>query len=573
MTLFLAILPIVLLIAAVVSPWPRRWMPVPASIALPAVALLAYVLQLVYFRAGRPLAADAAQVGFHPARLIHAAMIDGVLSSLTPLAIVFGAILLFKTMDKSGAMGVLSARLRTLSPDPVAQVMLIAWAFSFLIEGLSGFGTPAALAAPILVGLGFPPIRIAATCLIMNSVPVAFGAVGTPVWFGLGELGLSQEELLAVGFKAAIINASAALVVPALALLVVLPWRIIRPRLPFVFLVTFATVLPFILVSRWSTEFPSIIGGLTGLFIAVAAARARVGLPRSSASPESPMGSSPSSISLQRAAMPLLAVVVILAVTRIEPLGIRALLTSEAHAMSISLGWLGELWLSPALVVGLRNILATDVSWRMPLLYVPFILPFVAVALAAVPLLRMPRPAVAQAWRETLGRLVRPAVALVGALMLVKMIMLGGEGAPAMIMGRAMADAAGLVGPGAWPHFAPLLGALGSFFSGSNTVSNLTFGPVQDAVAQNLGLNRTTVLALQTAGGSMGNMVCIHNIVAVAAVLGIADRAGQRGEPAAGAPADAAPAGIAAILRLTAGPMAVYALIAAVVAGILAVVA
>jgi lactate permease len=106
---------------------------------------------------------------------------------------------------------------------------------------------------------------------------------------------------------------------------------------------------------------------------------------------------------------------------------------------------------------------------------------------------------------------------------------------------------------------APLLGALGSFFSGSATVSNLTFGPVQHAIAERLGLDPIRVLAMQTAGAAMGNMVCIHNIVAVAAVLGVRRAAADEGATSAADPSGS-------ILRLTIGPMLVYALCAALVA-------
>lgn len=211
MTLVMAILPIALLVAVMTLTWPRRWLPLPAHVALPGVAVLAYALRFL-----QPV--DTA----HP--LIHAAVVDGLLSSLTPLAIVFGAVLLFKTMDKSGATAVLSMRLRELTPDPIAQLMLVGWAFSFLIEGLSGFGTPAALAAPILAGLGFPALRVAAMCLIMNSVPVSFGAVGTPTWFGLGGVDLAAGELGEIGWRTALVHAAAAPFIALLALRVVAPW-------------------------------------------------------------------------------------------------------------------------------------------------------------------------------------------------------------------------------------------------------------------------------------------------------------------------------------------------------------
>lgn len=553
MTLVMAILPIALLVAVMTLTWPRRWLPLPAHVALPGVAVLAYALRFL-----QPV--DTA----HP--LIHAAVVDGLLSSLTPLAIVFGAVLLFKTMDKSGATAVLSMRLRELTPDPIAQLMLVGWAFSFLIEGLSGFGTPAALAAPILAGLGFPALRVAAMCLIMNSVPVSFGAVGTPTWFGLGGVDLAAGELGEIGWRTALVHAAAAPFIALLALRVVAPWAQIRRRLAFVLLVVAASVGPYVLAARFTVEFPSIVGGLAGLIGAAVLVKWRVGLPSTAepsampaaATPASGTPTAAASMSLARAIMPLAATVVLLAVTRIDALGLKALLNADATAASAPIPGVGEAWVSSALVVGLRDILGTDADWRMPLLYVPFIVPFVVVALAAIPVLRMPRTAARSAWAETFTRLARPAIALAGALVLAKVMTAGGEHSPVTQIGLALADATGR----SWPFFAPLLGALGAFFSGSNTVSNLTFAPIQAAIAGTLGLDRATVLALQSAGGAMGNMVCIHNIVAVGAVLGLSEtRPAERGPGEGGGE-------VASILRLTIGSLVVYAVIAAAMAGI-----
>lgn len=567
MPLTLSILPVALLILLMTSPRPRRWLPLPAHVALPLVALLAYGLQLFYFAPGQNHPQEGIQAWSN--RTVHAAAIDGLLSALTPLAIVFGAILLFKTMEQSGAMNVVTAGVRALSPDPIAQLVLVGWSFSFLIEGLSGFGTPAALAAPILVGLGagrFSPLRIAAMCLVMNSVPVSFGAVGTPTWFGLGEVGLTPGELLETGWRTAIIHSVAAPVIVLLALRIVVPWSLVRARWRFILFAVVTSVGPYLTAARFSVEFPSIVGGLCGLVGAGFFARGGIGLPplapaTHAGTPEVAQTTGPK-MSLLRASMPLWATVLVLAVTRIDALGIKSLLTSDAGEAGLRLGSLGRVWISPSLVVGLRDILGTSTAWRMPLLYVPFILPFVAVSLLAIPVLRMRPPMVRGAWTQTVLRLTRPAIALVGALVLVKMMMAGGADAPTMRMGRAMAAAAGE----AWPYFAALLGALGAFFSGSSTVSNLTFAPIQAAIARDLDLHVPTVLALQSAGGAMGNMVCIHNIVAVAALLGLVERrSGSARTPPPGTE-DENDTGVAAVLRMTFGPMLVYALIAGGVA-------
>lgn len=118
--------------------------------------------------------------------------------------------------------------------------------------------------------------------------------------------------------------------------------------------------------------------------------------------------------------------------------------------------------------------------------------------------------------------------------------MAGEEASSVMIVGRALAAATG----GSWQFFSAYLGAIGSFFAGSCTISNLTFGPIQDSIAIQLGLNRTTILALQSVGGAMGNMIAIHNIVAVCSVLGLENQEGE-------------------ILKRTVGPMLLYGVIAA----------
>jgi lactate permease len=147
--------------------------------------------------------------------------------------------------------------------------------------------------------------------------------------------------------------------------------------------------------------------------------------------------------------------------------------------------------------------------------------------------------------KETFARLRNPVLALFGALIFVQLLTIDGERASTRILGDALATGTG----GLWIYFAGFLGALGSFFSGSNTISNLTFGPIQLRIAQDLGVPPTTMLALQTVGAAMGNMVAVHNIVAVCAVLGLKNQEG-------------------AILKKTFIPTLVYGIILAALAGI-----
>lgn len=506
---WIAILPIVLLIFLL-----TKRNSLPSYKALWITAALTYLLSLTVFRRD-PL-------------LVHAAVLDGFLTSWTPIAIIWGAIFLFESLEAGGGMGKLRGWLNGVSDNRIAQLMIVGWAFPFLIEGASGFGTPAALAAPILVGLGFPPLRVAVMALIMNSVPVSFGAVGTPTWFGFSEIAnLSVAEIGEIGLKSAILHGAAALFVPVAALSFVVKLSDIRRNAGFIALSVAATVIPYIAVAAVDYEFPSLVGGFVGLAASVVFARLGWGLrpiepaaesvARHRAAPgiaAAEIGETRSSgRELIWASFPIWGTVLLLLITRINQLGIKALITSVEGGFLVPIGTLGEFGISRAAVLRLNDIFGTDERWSHQLLYVPSLVPFVLISLIYLRKGRLIRSVFARSFE----RMKYPALALFAALIFVNLMMAGGTASAVALIGTTLAAAVGT----SWQLFAPLLGAVGSFFSGSNTVSNLTFGAIQDAAARDLGLNRTTILALQSVGGALGNMVCINNIVAVASVLGL----------------------------------------------------
>ncbi|MDJ0759056.1 MAG: L-lactate permease [Woeseiaceae bacterium] len=500
--------------------------------ALPLVALMTYAAKLLWF-ADDP-------------NLVNATVVQGLMEAWTPILIIWGAILLFKVMDASGAMTTVRGWLNGISPNPVAQLMIIGWAFSFMIEGASGFGTPAALAAPILVGLGFAPFKVAVLALIMNSVPVSFGAVGTPTWFGLGQLGLTEAEIMAVSYSTALIHAAAALVIPVIALSYVIPASKIRANLIYVYITILGCVLPYVLLARYSYEFPSLIAGMIGLVVAIFAARLGLGLEQTTD------GDRPSRVAavpagkLIRALFPIWATVLVLVVTRIEQLGIKGALTDSTPLAGLPLGSLGELGVTQSLAIELSGIFGSDIAWTFQTLYVPAFIPFLLVVLVSIPVLRMPVADFGAVWTDTARRMINTILALLGALVMVKLLMLGGETSMVVLIGDAFATATGQ----SWQYLAPYLGALGSFFSGSATISNLTFAGIQVSVARELGLDQTLILSLQSVGAAMGNMVCINNIVAVCSILGVAKQEG-------------------AILKRTIWPMLLYGVIAGIVGQLL----
>ncbi|HKE88609.1 MAG TPA: L-lactate permease [Vicinamibacterales bacterium] len=522
MDFLLAILPIAILIYVMTKN--RSW---PSHISLPFAAALVYFLALVHFRLD--------------ANLVNATVVNGALAALTPISIIWGAILLSQTMRQSGAERIISEWLKGVSPNPVAQLMIVGWAFPFMMEGASGFGTPAAIAAPLLVGLGFDAVGVTILTLIMNAVPVTFGAVGTPMWFGFSQVPLSPSEILSVSWKSALVHTVAALVVPIIALRVLRGWADIRHNLLFIYLSILSCALPSLFLSRFNYEFPSLIGGAVGLCLSVLLAKYQVGLAHTHAAQHVEVDSPSQHRERVEAFAPYLILIAVLIATRVRFLPFRAWLNAESPALALDLGSLGTFSVSSALVFRLDAIFGTPSAWSCNALFVPALIPFVLVVLLSMPLLRIHPHTLKQIVADTTSRLNGPSITLVGALIMVQLMTLGGDSAQTMIIGRTFASVTG----GTWPFFAPVLGALGAFFAGSATVSNLTFAGIQDSIARTLGFDRTSILALQSVGAAMGNMVAISNIVAVLSILGLDDQEGF-------------------VLKRTAIPLVVYALVAGV---------
>lgn len=130
----------------------------------------------------------AATVWKMPFKWLLGAIIGGAINALDILIIVFGAILILQIMKKSGGVDGISASMSLVSKDRRVQIIIISWLMGSFFEGAAGFGTPAAVGAPLLVGMGFPPLIAAIGALIANSTPVSFGAVGIPIWGGFAPL-------------------------------------------------------------------------------------------------------------------------------------------------------------------------------------------------------------------------------------------------------------------------------------------------------------------------------------------------------------------------------------------------
>jgi len=161
----LAILPI--LVAAVLLVGFR----LPARLAMPVVYVLAVLI--------------GGFAWMMPPTQIVAASIQGLFIAGEIIFIIFAAILLLNILKRSGAIAAIRAGFTSITPDRRIQVVIVCWLFGSFIEGASGFGTPAAITAPLLVALGFPAVTAVMLGMMVQSTPVTFGAVGTPILVGV----------------------------------------------------------------------------------------------------------------------------------------------------------------------------------------------------------------------------------------------------------------------------------------------------------------------------------------------------------------------------------------------------
>ena len=264
-----------------------RW---PASRAMPLSFGTAIILALAVWQV--------------PAVQVLAASINGLIVALTLLYIIFGAILLLNTLQESGALRTIRQGFTDITPDRRVQVIIIAWLFGAFIEGSAGFGTPAAVAVPLLVGLGFPGLAAVMAGMIIQSTPVSFGALGTPILVGVNT-GLSADlaiqeyaaqlgyvnwsDFLAfVGLKVAILHAIAGTFIPLILVSFMTKFfgknKTFAEGLqiwPFAIFAALAMTIPYLAAAYLlGPEFPALAGSIVGLIIVVSAARAGFLMPK-----------------------------------------------------------------------------------------------------------------------------------------------------------------------------------------------------------------------------------------------------------------------------------------------------
>ncbi|MXZ60751.1 MAG: L-lactate permease, partial [Acidobacteria bacterium] len=521
-----------------------------AAVALVPIAVVALFLVVLRWPASRAMplswlaAAGLAWAVWDISGLrIAAASINGLVVAATLLYIIFGAILLLHTLQESGALAVIRRGFVGITPDRRIQVLVIAWLFGAFIEGSAGFGTPAAVAVPLLVGLGFPPLAAVVAGMLIQSTPVSFGSAGTPILVGVStglsgseavtayaaSIGLAEwtEFMAFIGVRVAVLHTVAGTLVPLIVVATMTRFfganRSFREGLAvwkFALFAALAMTVPYMLTAWFlGPEFPALFGGLVGLGIVVTAARRGLFVPPPEEHFEFPARSAWEADwtgdKAESAAEPT-AGRTIGAVSAWAPYGVVAGLLLLTRLPSLPLRDLLS-----GVVLRWPDILGSGISASAAPLFLPGTV-FVAASLFAVVAHRMDRGQTTRAVTASLRSTALASVALVFTVPMVQVFLNTGGGAAGLAsMPIALAEGAAQVAGSAWPFFAPFIGGLGAFVAGSNTVSNMMFSLFQFGVGERLAVDPGWVVALQAVGGAAGNMICVHNVVAASAVVGL----------------------------------------------------
>lgn len=455
--------------------------------------------------------------------VILSSILQGSHKTLTILWILFGALVLLNTLRNTGAITRINQGFQYISGDMRVQAIIVAFLFGSLIEGAAGFGTPAMVTGPLMIALGFRPIAAATIALIADSTAVAFGAVGTPIAVGLSNIPDANRAFFnEIGQTVTLLDLFAGTFIPLILIGILTSFfgkgkgngvKDTLQMVPWTLLIGIVyTGSAYLYSVLFGQEFVSILASLTGLIVAAFTAKKGLLLPKTEWKDAMKEGfqidTVKSNMGLLSAWSPYLIVVALLLLTRIMPW------LNEFTTTVVDLSWKN--------ILGIETIKS---DWKF--LYSPGTILTISAILAFI-IQRKSVQTFTKAAKESFLSMKTTSISLIATLAMVQVFSNSGLNTSELIsmpqyIAQAFAESLGSV----WIFVAPFLGELGAFITGSATVSTLTFSPIQYSVANEIGLDTTVVLAVQVMGGAAGNMICVHNVVAASAVVGLAGKEGE----------------------------------------------
>ena len=438
----------------------------------------------------------------------------GFTYGLWPIAwIIITAVFLYKITVKTGQFDIIRASVLSITEDQRLQMLLVGFSFGAFLEGAAGFGAPVAITAALLVGLGFNPLYAAGLCLIANTAPVAFGAMGIPILvagkvsgldpFHIGQIAGRQLPILSI-------------IVPFWLVGMMDGMRGIRQTWPAILVagISFA-VTQFVTANFIGPELPDVTSALVSLiclsiFLKKWQPKEIFTFDGMRKPNPNPAGSGFSTAQIMKAWAPFAILTLFVSIWTYKPL--KDFLDQVGQ---IKINWPGlhNLVLKAAPIVSEPK--PYEAIYKLNLLSAVGTSILLA-AIVSIILLKMKPSEAIKTFGETLHELRFPILSI-GLVLAFAFV--------ANYSGLSSTLALVLAGTGvAFPFFSPFLGWLGVFLTGSDTSSNALFGSLQASTANQLGISPDLTVAANTTGGVTGKMISPQSISIACAAVGLSGK-------------------------------------------------
>lgn len=475
------------------------------------VCLLA--LKLKGYQAGFITVIVASAVAFFvyemPFSLIGASFVQGFAQGMWPIAwIIIAAIFLYKLSVKSGSFEVIKQSVMSITPDHRIQVILIGFCFGSFLEGAIGFGGPVAITAALLVGLGLKPLYAAGLCLIANTAPVAFGAVGIPIIAMCNLVGVDQHAVSAMVGRMLV---PLSLTVPFFIVFLMDGFKGVKETFPAIFVAAVSfTATQFLSSNFLGAELPDIVSAIvslacTTLFLKVWKPSNIFRLDNEtnfSNNEQLELGA------VVKAWMPFILLIICIVIWT-QP-WFKALFAK------------GAIFDYTQVTIAFNNIQGgildengKAISLSLPINFVA-LQAGTAILLAAfltIWTLKIKASDAGECFWDTLREMAIPCITIG---LVVAFAFIAKNSAMSATLGLAFAQSGD-----AFAFFSPVIGWIGVFLTGSDTSANLLFGPLQQVTAGELGVGEALFLAANSVGGVVGKMISPQSIAIACAAVGL----------------------------------------------------
>ena len=447
-----------------------------------------------------------------PFSLIGASFVQGFAQGMWPIAwIIIAAIFLYKLSVKSGSFEVIKQSVISITPDHRIQVILIGFCFGSFLEGAIGFGGPVAITAALLVGLGLKPLYAAGLCLIANTAPVAFGAVGIPIIAMANLVGVEQYEISAMVGRMLV---PLSLTVPFFIVFLMDGFKGVKETFPAILVAAISfTATQFISSNYLGAELPDIVSAVVSLICTTAFLKIwkPSNIFRLDDQTDFTSKTELSNGQIFKAWLPFILLIACI-ILWTQP-WFKALFAK------------GGIFDYTVVTLAANNVGASIVDATGKAIGLNLNISFVglqagtAILLAAflsIWFLKIKANDAADCFWDTLKEMAIPCITIG---LVVSFAFIAKNAAMSTTLGLAFAQTGD-----AFAFFSPVIGWIGVFLTGSDTSSNLLFGPLQQVSARELGVGEALFLAANSVGGVVGKMISPQSIAIACAAVGLVGR-------------------------------------------------